>query len=239
MLIKTSGIIIHQVKYSESARIIDILTSEYGRVSYIVRSVSKKTAIKPAHLLPLTLVEMETNHRSNRDLQYIKELRIKHPLHNLYIDPVKSSIAIFMAEVLRKSLEQTNRDENFFRFLENSIISLDNNNKEIANFHLLFMAQLTVFLGFSPNFDNYDNNRYFDLLNGTFESVQPPHSHFLEKEKKDLFVQTMKYDFENMGKIALNRHQRNDILDSLCEYFQLHIPTFHSLKSVDVLKEIF
>ncbi len=239
MLSKTSGIVIHQVKYSESARIIDILTSEYGRVSYIVRSVSKKTAIKPAHLLPLTLVEMETNHRANRDLQYIKELRIKHPLHNLYIDPVKSSIAMFMAEVLRKSLEQTNRDENFFRFLENSIISLDSNHKEIANFHLLFMAQLTVFLGFSPNFDNYDNSRYFDLLNGTFEPIQPPHSHFLEKEKRDLFVQTMKYDFENMGKIALNRHQRNDILDSLCQYFQLHIPTFHSLKSVNVLKEIF
>ncbi len=240
MLIKTSGIIIHQVKYSESARIIDILTSEYGRVSYMVRSVGKKRAIKPAHLQPLTMVEMEVNHRANRDLQYIKELRIKTPLHNIYLNPVKSSIAMFVAEVLRKTLEKSHQDDKLFTFLEKTIILLEKSEKNIANFHLLFMAQLTVYFGFSPNFENYNNRRYFDLFNGTFEQEKPiSHSYFLENEKKELFVKTMKYGFENMEKIALNRKQRNDILDSLCQYFQLHIPTFHSLKSVDVLKEIF
>ncbi len=240
MLIKTSGIVIHQVKYSESARIIDILTSEYGRVSYIVRSVGKKRAIKPAHLQPLTLVEMEVNHRANRDLQYIKELRIKTPLHDIYLNPVKSSIAMFVAEVLRKTLEKNNQDRKLFDFLEQAVTILEKSEKSISNFHLLFMAQMTVYLGFSPNFENYENSRYFDLFNGTFEITRPiSHSYYLENEKKELFVKTMKYGFEDMEKIALNRNQRNEILDSLCIYFQLHIPTFHTLKSVDVLKEIF
>ncbi len=240
MLTKTLGIIIHQIKYSESARIIDIFTSEYGRIGYIVRSVGKKRTVKPAHLQPLTIVELEVNHRVNRDLQYIKELRIRRPLHSIYLNPVKSSIAMFMAEVLRKVIEKGNKDKTLFHFLEQTIVLLEQKDKNIANFHLLFMAQLTVYLGFSPNFENYENSQYFDLLNGTFRQDKPTsHSYFLEKEKKELFLKTMQYDSDSIEKIALNRKQRNEILDSLCKYFQVHIPTFHSLKSIDILKEIF
>lgn len=241
MIAKTLGIVIQQIKYSDTARMVDIYTAEYGKVSYMVRGVStsKKSRMRAVFFQPLTLVELVTDHQSKREVQYLRDVRLTTPLHHIYTHPVKNALTTFVAEVLKKSLKYTERDERLFEFLTTSVLTLEKLEEDMGNFHLIFLARLSYHLGFAPSFEDSDTAPYFDLENGVFESLRPSHSHYLVGASKMDFLATMQCDYTDMKSVALNRQQRAELLDAYCTFYQLHLPNFGTLRSLDVLPLLF
>ena len=239
MQIKTTGIVLHTLKYSDSATIVTIYTRQFGRASYMAYGANKKKAVcRSAVLQPLSIVELDVAHTPTKEIQRIKELRTAVPFIEIPFHPVKNSIALFLSEVLFRTLRQSDPDEELFHFLDKSIQLLDCCETGIANFHLVFLTKLTRYLGCAPNAEN-GTNGYFDLLNGVFLQQKPLHTHYLLPEMSKDMASLLEADYHTMEKLVFSRKRKTELLESMMEYYRLHIPDFNGLHSLEVLQSLF
>lgn len=239
MILKTEAIVLRTIPYSDKASIATLYTREYGLVAYMVYGLnSKKSSVRSSCFIPLSIIDITASHYPNRNIQQLKEAKVCHSLADIHCHPLKNALAMFIAELLFKSLKYPESEANLYDFLQDAILKLDGQQSSVANFHLVFMTQLSFFLGFSPNTDS-DSASYFDLLQGEFTQVQPLHDHFINKDLTQLFTLLLRLDFEDSDTLKIGRTTRNQILDVLMQYYQLHIPEFGNLKSLDVLRELF
>ncbi len=239
MQVKTRGIILHSIKYSDSASIITVYTEQFGRASYMVHGINKKKSVcRPAMLQPLSLVEMDVFHTPGKELHRIKDLQMAYTFTRVPYNPIKNSLALFLSEMLFRTLRQTEPDENLFFYLENSIQQLDGCEAGLANFHLVFLLKLTRYLGFEPNSDE-ETFRYFDLMNGIFQNNKPLHVHYLAEEESVDFAALLHADYNTMHQLVFSRQKRIKLLESIVDYYRLHIPNFHGVHSLEVLQHLF
>lgn len=239
MEISTKGIVLHQVPYSDSRRIVRIFTEKLGIRSFAVnRSSGKRSGKNSGSLLPLSIVEFTTQERENREIFSTSAFRSSIPLLNLQSDPAKTAIALFLAEMLYRSLSFHDKDEPFYHFLENSLQVLDQMEKP-SNFHLGFLLKVSGFLGFSPALEFDAENDVFDLQEGQFTSTPPLHPHVLEPPLTGLFCELAKRPLVESGDIKMRRNQRSILLVAIVEYFRLHISGLQSPRSLEILETIF
>jgi len=237
--VKTEGIVFHSTKYSDNSAIVTIFTREFGRVSYMIYGRGrKKSSWKPAFFQPLSIVELEVSHDMRKNIQQMKDVRMLVPYKSLTNDPVKRSIAMFIAEVLLKVLSQSEADESLYLFLRQSLEFLDNSKQKTANFHLVFLLKLSRYLGFEPNIDG-QTTLFFDLVNGVFLSSPPAHRHYLFAEEAGKMAQLLQTDYEHMTEIKLSRQQREKLLEDIVSYYRFHLPDFPEIHSLEVLKTLF
>ena len=77
MLRKSKAIVLHTIKYGDSSLIIDLLTEEEGRLTFIVKlSKTMKGKMKKQYFQPMTLLDIEFDFRPNANMQHIKDIRI-------------------------------------------------------------------------------------------------------------------------------------------------------------------
>lgn len=239
MIIKTQAIILKSTRYSDKASIVTAYTRENGRISLIVYGLHSKRALNRRILLqPLSTTEIIAENKLSKDLATLKEIQPASFNNKIINYPVKTALALFIAELLDKSIRQSDTDYPLFDFIYESIELLNNTNQNIANFHLIFMVQLSNFLGFGPSPD-YTERSCFDMLNGEFSNSIPPHPHVLLNEYCHAFHSLIETDFNSMENLSFTRTIRNQLLDSLIEYYSLHLSDFNGLKSTAVLREIF
>ena len=240
MLHKTKGIVLHHIKYSDSSVIAYIYTEVFGTQAYLINGIRNKNSKIKANLLqPLFLIDIITYHKSTRNLQRVKEIKNISPFASIPYDVVKSSIALFLAEVLYKTLREEEPDQGLFEYLFTTIQLLDIEKKQMANFHLLFLIQLTKYLGFFPD-DNFSEiNKYFDLKEGNFVPSQPFHPNFLSEDLSIYFSQLINSSFNQLYSINMNYKLRVNLLEKIIEYYQFHLENIKEIKSYNVLKSVF
>lgn len=240
MLSQTRGIVLHHIKYSESSVIAYVYTRQFGRQSYMINGVKgKKAKIKANLLQPLFLLDMEVDHKPNKDLQRIKEMRNAIPFFSIPYDITKNTIVLFLSEVLYRSLSNEEPDEKLFDFIFNAIRLLDSLEEGVANFHLLFLTMLTRYFGFFPN-NNYDeSHQYFDLMEGLYINSTPFHNHYLDRSLTPYFNQLTQTGYDKIATLKLPNSIRKQLLEKLIEYYQLHLLNLKEIKSHAILKAVF
>ena len=240
MIYKTRAIILHQLKYTDSSKIVNVYSEQFGRQDFIItESRNKKKQNKHSVLQPLFLVEIDAYIKNNRQLQRIKEIKNIYPFKTILYNISKSTIAQFVAEVLYKSMQHEEANINLFNFLFKSIQLLDEEIKGVANFHLFLLVHLTKFLGFYPSGKYSKQTQFFDLYEGRFVMLRPIHKHFIASENCEIFSQILNLSFNNLDKIEINNNTRSLLLDKIIEYYQLHIMSFKEIKSLSVFKIVF
>jgi DNA repair protein RecO len=241
MLQKLTGIVLHVLKYNDTTNIADIYTKQLGRASFLVSvSRSKKTSTKPALFQPLALIEFEASMRPGTNLYRIKEAKSSYPFATIPYNPYKSTIVLFLAEFLYRAVKEETENKPLFSYLQYSILWLDTCENNFANFHLVFLMKLTRFLGLYPNLDDYSQGDYFDLLNASFTPLKPlTHSSYIKGEEAYRLTQLMRMNYDTMHLFGMNRMDRARCIEIINEYYQLHIPGFGELKSLNVLQELF
>ena len=240
MFLKTKAIVLHCLKYSAKASIVHLITEERGRIACVVYGVARKrSGMKMAFLQPMSLVEMELEMQPDRELHRIIEAKPTVIVSSLHTDPVKSALALIIAEVLYRTLRETQTDRTLYRFLEESILILEHSELSCANFHLVMMLQMTRFFGFYPNLESDERGSYFDMENGVFTTLRPPHRNFLPQSESVAFRQLMRMNYVNMHKFAFSRGERVAILEHIIAYYRIHLAEFGEIKSLPVLIELF
>jgi DNA repair protein RecO (recombination protein O) len=239
MLHKTRGIVFKTTDFGENSIIVQVFTEKFGLQSYMVNGAKKpKAKIGRNMLQPLHLLDMVVYHKNTGNVQRIKELKNSPQLLTIPYDIIKSSIALFLNEVLFKAVKQQVEDENLFDFVFSAIEWMDHQSEGLANFHLLFLTQLTRYLGFYPDRYLAGNAEYFDMKNGVFCQYKPDSFSYLSPPHTQNFAVLLQCSFENMPLLKLSNDERRYLIQKLLEYYALHIEGFGSIRSHEVLEEV-
>ncbi|MFM6954729.1 MAG: DNA repair protein RecO [Sphingobacteriaceae bacterium] len=240
MLHKTRGIVFKCTNYSESSVIVQVFTEKFGIQSYLINGVKKaKAKISLNMLQPLHLLDMVVYAKATTQIQRVAEIRQTPLLLHIPYDIVKSSLALFLNEVIYKSVRQQGQDEHLFEFIFHAIELLDGLEEGLANFHLYFLLRLTRFLGFFPDKKAYGPQAYFDLQSGCYSSYPPPHGFVIAPDLCVHWQVLIESEFEALGQLQLRATERRMLLDHLLDYYRLHVDHFGELKSQAVLAELF
>lgn len=236
MQIKTQAIVLSAIKYQEKSLIVKCFTQSDGLKSYFIQSAfsSKKANQKIAYFQPLTILEIEANHKNKGTLEHFKEVKLAHNYQNINTDIVKSSMVLFLSEVLHNSIFEEEKNENLFSFLETSLMWLDTHDA-IANFHLIFLLQLTKFLGFYPQMQETEAT-YFEMIEGVFSPFQG--TSCLNQHETQLLKKLIHLKFEDTNK-NFHKEERQVLLKIILDYYSIHLQGFKKPNSLEVLKEIF
>ena len=240
MLVKTKAIVISSLKYQEKSLIVKCLTQSDGLKTYFVpnafatKNQSRSLGKKIAYFQALSILEIEANHKNKGTLEHFKEIKLAHAYQTISVNIVKSTIVIFLSEILLHRIHEEEKNENLFNFLESALLWLDAHN-EMANFHLILMLEMTKFLGFYPDTSQIEF-RFFDAKEGTFSVFQG--TNCLSEHETFLFKKLLKLKFDSDQKVFAGI-ERQILLKTLLHYYSIHLDGFKKPKSVEVLKEVF
>lgn len=219
MVHKTRGIVFRFTKFRETSIIVTIFTELFGLQSYMVNGVrSKSSKSRIALYQPLTLLNLVVYHRENANIERIKEVSCLHPYRTLTTDVKKSTIALFLAEILNKTIKHESHAGEMFEFLSSSLIAMDRLEETCENFHLVFLIRLCRHLGFGVETPE-------QLLSGT-----PADAAITELLARLI---TMDYD----QPLPMSNAQRRTILGCILRFYAEHID-MGEIKSVQVLREV-
>ncbi len=226
MLHKTKGICINFIKYKETSIIAKIYTQEFGLQSYLINGVrTEKPKFKIALFQALTLLDMVVYHKQGRaSLQRVSEIRCSQPYQHIPFDFTKSSLAIFLSEVLLKTLQEEEKNEDLFEFLEQAFLQLDIAEK-IDNFALTFLLKLLVKQGLLGQ----DMGEIFSQL---YQNRLSPRPDALKIEI-EILIKIFKGEDPHLPNVL-----RQQLINYLLAYFKLHYEFFGEIKSLQVLRSL-
>jgi DNA repair protein RecO (recombination protein O) len=236
MQVKTKAIVISSIKFQEKSLIVKCFTQSHGLKSYFVRDAfsGRKSNQKIAYFQPLSILEIEAVHKNKGTLENFKEIKISTPFQTIHTDIFKSTIVIFISEILYHSIHEEEKNEALFNFLEAALLWLDHHD-EIANFHLILMLEATKYLGFYPDISDVDLP-FFEMLEGVFTPFHGVSS--ITEHETNLFKKLINLKFDNGQKI-FHVLERQIVLKILIDYYSFHLDGFKKPKSLEVLKEVF
>ena len=236
MLVKTKAIVLSSLKYQEKSLIVKCFTLSDGLKSYFVRDAfsGRKGNHKIAYFQPLTLLEIEAVHKNKGTLENFKEIKISHPYSSIPTDIFKSTIVLFLSEMLHNSIHEEEANPDFFTFLETALMWLDTN-EHTSNFHLILLMEATKFLGFYPE-DSNPNFDFFEMREGVFMPFETVSC--LNKSHSFLLKKLLELRFDSI-EILFNSKERQALLTIIIDYYALHLDGFRKPKSLEVLVEVF
>lgn len=240
MLQKIRGIVLHQIKYTDSGIVVQLYTRESGRLSVLVRGVHRKKSGRHSVMFqPMSVLDMEVYFKPSREIQLLKEFSLANPFHELNSNVRKSTVAIFLGEVLSMVLREETPNEALFGFIETSVEWFNECSGNYFNFHISFLAGLSRYLGIGPGLPRNENEIFFDMQNGVFVRTPPLHGSYAGEEVSHLLFLFLRSSIQESPSVPLNGRQRNELLETLVRFYSLHLPTLSKIKSLEVLKEVF
>jgi len=236
LLVKTKAIVISSLKFQEKSLIVKCFTLSNGLKSYFVRDAfsSKKASQKIAYFQPFSILEIEAVHKNKGTLENFKEIKTAVPFQSIHTDIVKSTMVLFLSEMLHYSIQEEEKNEQLFLFLETALTWLDHHD-EISNFHLILLLEITKYLGFYPDLSE-NNLPFFEMNEGVFSLFQT--GNMLSEHETNLFKKLMDLKFDNDQKV-FHVLERQILLKILIDYYSLHLEGFKKPKSLEILKEVF
>lgn len=236
MLVKTKAIVLSTLKFQEKSLIVKCFTQSDGVKSYFVRDAfsSRKSASKMAYFQPLSILEIEALHKNKGSLEHFKEIKIAQPFQSIHSHIVKSTMAMFLAEMLLHSIREEEKNETLFELVEAALQWFDHHDA-VANFHLILLLEITKHLGFYPETSSAALP-FFEMNAGVFVPLFGATS--LSEEETRNFKKLLELRFDN-DQNTFNVFQRKQLLKTLIDYYSLHLDGFKRPKSLEVLAAVF
>ena len=242
MLMNTQGIVIRSIKYGESSLICDIYTRQWGMRSYIIHGVRQaKSKVSYLLLRPYALIDLIVYHNEEKKLNNIKEVKASYIYERLPFSVKHGAIALFMCELLQKTLREMEASEALFTFLQKSFQLLDQKEQIASSFYLIFMAQLTYYLGFGPDVQSFQPNSNFDYKNGVFVQINhsPEQIAYFDTLSSQYLVDVYCTPLKEAETLLIPAPHRQKLYENLMDYFSFHIAGIIELQSYQILHTIF
>lgn len=208
-------IVLNLTKLGETSIVLHTLSREYGRKSFIVK-ISRKTSM--ALFLPLNVLEAEVTESTKSTLWRAGGISAKYPLSGIRSNIYKNTMTLFMSEVLYRTIKEGANEDGLFDWCVKSILTLDALQSDFSNFHLRFLLELAIALGFSPSADDLAPfaGQCFPILQ---EFVRVP--------------------FSEAMLMPLNGSTRNALAEILLKYIAHHSESALNVQSLKVLRELY
>lgn len=211
-------------------------------MSFLLPAGGGKTAARlRALLMPMGRFECVADIRPGRDIHPIRDVRavVFPPVS----DPVRSTLALFLADMMSALLREPMSDPLLFDFVDVVLRKLAREEgpealrgTALLNFHLCFLVRLTRFLGIEPDWATYRPGAVLDLADGIFRLLPPPHRRFLPPGEAEAAATLGRMNFRNLGRYRMTRFERNTVLDRILMYYQTHYPSLGEPSSLAILR---
>ena len=228
MKYKTKGIVFNFVKFRESSVIARIYTAEFGLKNYIINNVrSNKPRFPVSYFQPMTLLDLVVYNKNHADINRISEIKCWHPYKSIPYNVIKSSVALFITEILYKTLREEEANPDLYNFMEESLLFYDDMEEAYTNFHLQFLFKYARYQGIEPL-------KISDLVH--------------EIESNNFLVSIPKSSFTDIDRlIEANYHAginisndlRRKLLSMIILFYQIHFDQLKEIKSYKILVEVF
>lgn len=220
------GLFLHRIAYSESSLITTFYTQNNGIQKLVFQGAKKKKT----NLFPMAICELTYYHRPDSELGKLTQVDAVVPLNDILLNPVKSLIAFFIADIVKQTLKTNEKEQEIFDFLVKTTKNLENSS-DLTLFPLIFLAEYTTYIGIQPHFDTTEQPNYFNLKEGEFHSDFRPGEWCEEGENAQQLYQLFSQQtclptFKKKG------------LELLLNYYQLHIPRFDVDNSLAIIREV-
>jgi len=228
MLYKTRGIVLNYIKYRETSVVAKIYTKDFGIQSYIINGIRSHKSKKGLALLqPLTLLDLVVYHSKRHDaLQRISEFKPSFTFQSIPFNIKKSTMALFITELLSKVLKNEEEQGHVFEYLDQIIQYLDSKSENFENLHLQLMVQLTRFIGFGiPGRKELEQDNILQKVNTSFDEIF------------DMTILLNNSEIAN--ELIISNKLRQDVLTYIINYYCQHVEGFKEMKSMEVLSKIF
>lgn len=170
-----------------------------------------------ALFLPLNILEGEVSENPRSDLWRVRHLTAVSPLGGIRSSVSKNTMTLFMSEVLYRTVRDGAMEEGLFDWCKRSVLTLDAMQGDFSNFHLRFLLEFAVALGFSPS--------PADLAPFAGEHL---------REIRFL----LEHGFAESMLLPLNGVTRNEIAEILLQYIGYHSDCRLNIRSLAVLREL-
>ena len=214
-MIATELIVLHTTKVGDNSLVIHALSKDYGRRSFLVRGAGKKAM---ALFLPLNILEAEIIESSKSTLYTAKNLVSACPLTGIRNSVVKNTMTMFMSEVIYRVVKEGASEQGLYEWAKKNIVLLDALETDFSNFHIRFLLELTVVLGFSPESETM---RHFAA------------------ERYQMLIDFMKTPFAESMLMPMNGTLRNELSECIIRYIEYHTESTININSLKVLREVF
>lgn len=215
MTVNTELIVLHTTKFGENSIVVHTLSREYGRRSFLVRGAGKRLM---SLFLPLNILEADVQESTKSTLFTARNLTARHPLLGIRSNVFKNSMTMFMSEVLYRVIKEGAAEQGLYEWCERNILLLDAVQNDFSNFHLRFLLELTVALGFSP-----ESRDLQPFVGDQYPTVER-------------FMQT---SFAESMLIPLNGSVRNEIAEEILRYIEFHTESSVNINSLKVLRDLY
>ncbi|MFR4024510.1 MAG: DNA repair protein RecO [Alistipes indistinctus] len=184
------------------------------------------------------LLEFEGVEQPHAEMHRMKEVRNLVPLSSVPFDVRKSTVSLFMAEVLYRLIREVEANEPLFDFLCSAVQQLDRMEQGVANFHLWFLVRLSAYLGFYPG-NEYRDGGWFDIRSGLFCDAMPQHRTCMGPASARLLGGLMEREAAELDSLRLGRGERLEFMEAMLIFFGYHFDAIHSVQSLRILREVF
>lgn len=214
-------ILLHTTKYGDSSIILHGFTREQGRKSFIIRGVGKKKGSNSTALLhPLSILETELRPGADYSIAQLKDYSAKYPLHSLRSNVIKNTIAIYMSELLYRTLRDSEGDPALYDFIEKAILTLNSLEGSTPNFHIWFTIKYISMLGFMPDSSSLFA---FDIFTS---------------QERELLTRFLTTGIEELLLLPLKRETRNEFIETLVKFLEQSLCQRIEIKSLNVLHQV-
>lgn len=237
---KLEGIVINVIKYNDKHNIAHIYTDKLGMLAFLVRQgTTHASRMRNAMFMPLSLIGFEARLQPGRELGTLHDVRRTAVLMSIYSDPMKNAVAMFVSELLSHTIQEQEQNMVLYSYIKSCILRLEESRASIANFHICFLYQLGQFIGIQPDIDSYHEGYWFNMSEGVY--TQHPHAgaKMLPPSQAQVLPLLSRMTFDNMNHFKFTREQRNEMLEIILGYYRLHHSTLGTLRSPEVLKQLF
>ena len=215
MTTSTELIVLHTTKFGENSIVVHTLSRDYGRRSFLVRGAGKKAM---SLLLPLNILEAEIAESTKSTLYTARNLTSRHPLVGIRNNIYKNTMTMFLSEVIYRTIKEGAQEQGLFEWCRGQILLLSAMETDFSNFHIRFLLELSVALGFSP-----ETSDLMPFVGENFTTVS----------------QFMTASFAESMLVPLSGPVRNKLCEDVLRYIEYHTESTLTINSLKVLRELF
>lgn len=211
-------------------------TRRYGRRNFLIKGYrSTKAKKRHSYFQPMSIIDVVFYYKEQRELQLLTESTNKFFFNSLQTQPVKITLGMVIMEVFHLSVREEEENTALFEFLKTILIHLEESQEGLIHLFVYYLTHLTRYLGFFPRNEAKDLSKpvFFDLQGGILENAPGA------RTSDSLIAQFCFSGIEKCTAIRFSNLEKTELINTLLEYYTIHVEGFRRPESLKVLAAIF
>ena len=232
---RIEGLFLRATKIKHNSIIVDLLTRQYGRSTFVFTISTKKNhtfLFQPFHF-----IEFSAAYNPEKKVNRANNVEMKFPIIDILSDIRKTGYALLLTEILNKVFHTEEKNEKLFVELEKIIISFEHRPFN-AVFGLFFIKEILTHFGIQPLNNFGAETPYFSLSDGKFTNNFDPNIE--ENFPHQLLNKLLGTNIDNIFLFKINSTNRRLIMDLFLRYMSYHeIVNTDKLNSIKILQSLY